>query len=81
MPITHETDSKEPTLDERRRAAVQRCLHALMKENPEYYYEPASEVARALQLTMRRTGLLDRSEREAVQSLKVRDIEILLAYK
>lgn len=74
-------DSDEADLHERRHAIVHRCLQSLMAENPQFYYQPTSTIARAIHGAIRQPESLTDEERDAVRPLDVRDIEMLLAFR
>lgn len=79
--MTETNDTNDTTLHERRRDTVQRCLQSLMKRDPQFFYQPTSTIARGIHALMRRPDMLDDDKRDIVKSLKVRDIELLLAFR
>ena len=72
---------KQAARHERRRVIVQRCLQALMRTDPQLFYQPTSTIAREIHAAARRPDALDDEEREALEPLTVRDIEMLLAFR
>ena len=75
------SDGTEITQAERRRRVVKRSLEALMRSDPQLYYRPTSDVARAIHDDIGDRGGLSAEDREAVKGLSTRDIELILAYR
>lgn len=72
----------EITQAERRRDVVRRSLDALMRSNPQLYYQPTADVARAIHEGIAKGGEgLSAEDRAAVKTLSARDIEVILAFR
>lgn len=81
-PSGNSTDKTEITQAERRRDVVKRSLEALMRSNPQLYYQPTAEVARAIHEDIENgSDGLSAEDREAVKKLSARDIEVILAFR
>lgn len=69
----------EDLIAEKQRRLLQRLVEELSKSNPELYYQPTSQIARELaQHIAEGTGLIH-EERELLQQLDQRGIEMLLS--
>lgn len=65
---------------QKQKKLLQRLVGELSKSNPELYYQATSEVARALKLHIDGEAKLFQEERELLQVLSQRDIEVLLSH-
>lgn len=65
---------------QKQKKLLQRLVGELSKSNPELYYQSTSEVARALMLHIDGEAKLFQEERELLQVLGQRDIEVLLSH-
>lgn len=72
-------DKKSETDGEKQRALLRRLVEALGREQPDFYYQSAAQVARQLQQHMATPGILNDDERKLMAKLGQRDIEILLS--
>ncbi len=64
---------------QKQRKLLQRLVEELSKTNPELYYQPTSQIARQLKIHIDAGGNLIHEERELLQVLSQRDIEVLLS--
>ena len=81
-PSGESTEQPDVTPAERRRDVVKRTLDALMRSDPQLYYRPTADVARAIHESIGNGGdALSAPERDAVKGLSARDIEVILAFR
>ena len=64
---------------QKQRKLLQRLVEVLSKTNPDLYYQPTSLIARQVKTHIEAGENLINEERELLQSLTQRDIEVLLS--
>lgn len=71
---------KREDLDaEKQKKLLQRLVSDLSRENPDLYYQPASEIARQIRHRIADGTHLSSDERSLMARLGQRDIEVLLS--
>lgn len=66
---------------QQRRRLIQRRLNDLMQDNPDLYYLPTVDVARAIHDSLQHTGRLSIDDQLLVHQLTVHDIQIILSHR
>lgn len=73
---------QERLISEEKRKLVNAFMHKVMADNPDFYYSPTTEIARAIfdriKLEMSRLPIDDQI---LLNKIQVRDIEIILSFK
>lgn len=61
---------------------IESLMHNVMSEDPNYYYAPTTEVARAIHNAIQRnTHALVLDDQKLVKHLTVRDIRVILSFQ
>jgi len=64
---------------QKQKKLLQRLVEELSKTNPELYYQATSQIARELKTHIDHGASLNQEERELLQQLSQRDIEVILS--
>ena len=72
-------DKRKDLDGERQRRLLQKLVSDLSHENPNVYYMPTAGIAALLHETIKTGGRLSAEDRDLLQKLSVRDIEVLLS--
>lgn len=72
-------DKRKDLDGEKQKRLLQRLVADLSRENPNIYYMPTAGIAGILHDTIKTGGRLSAEDRELLQRLTLRDIEVLLS--
>ncbi|MEM9059104.1 MAG: hypothetical protein AAGD13_01460 [Pseudomonadota bacterium] len=71
---------KNADLDaEKRKKLLRRLVEELSRSNPDLYYQSTNEIARQIRQHIDESASVNKDERELMERLSQRDIEVLLS--